>query len=152
MNVKMKMEELKDRLVRSAGEWADGRIDEFAGANPRMKTVSAYMKRGVRNWLAREGEALSRMMDGVSLFVCDESGEVDAGMVFDDLMEMFRESDEVQFGKGLLRGSVGKGVVRFQLPDNPLVSLLFGNSQAIRVTADDFLELKDLVTRELPPA
>jgi len=148
VNVKMKAGELKGRLMSSVGEWADGRIDEFASANPRMKTASVYMKRGVRNWLAREDKRISDLIDGLSLFVCDENGEVDAGMVFDDLMEMFRESDEVPFGVGLLRGTAGKGVIRFQLPDNPLVSLLFGNSQAIRITAEDFMELRDMMTRE----
>lgn len=144
----MRMEELKDRLLCSIGKWADGRIDDFVESNPRMKTASVYMKRGVRNYLAREGKAIHDMIDGVSLFVCDENGCVDAGMVFDDLMTMFNEADETPFGSGLLRGTIGKGVIRFRLPDNPLMTLLFGNSQAIKITSADFMDLKDMLTKE----
>lgn len=148
MNAKMEMDELKDRLMRSVGKWADGRIDDFVVSNPRMKTASVYMKRGVKNYLAREDKAISDMIDGVSLFLCDEDGCVDADMVFDDLMAMFNEADEVPFGTGLLRGTVGKGMVRFQLPDNPIMTLLFGNSQAIKITSADFMELKNMITEE----
>jgi len=148
MNAKMKLEELKDRLTLSVGEWADCRIDDFDKANPRMRTASVYMKRGVRNWLARKDKAISDMIDGVSLFICDENGEVDAGMVFDDLMTTLDEAEETPFGCGLLRGTIGKGMIRFQLPDNPIMSLLFGNSQAIRITTADFKELKSMVTEE----
>jgi len=146
MNAKMKLEELKDRLTLSVGEWADCRIDDFAKANPRMRTASVYMKRGVRNWLAREDKAISDMIDNVSLFICGEDGEVDAGMVFDDLMATLDEAEETPFVCGLLRGTIGKGMIRFQLPDNPIMSLLFGNSQAIRITTADFKELKSMVT------
>lgn len=148
MNAKMEMDELKNRLMRSVGKWADGRIDDFVVSNPRMKTASVYMKRGVKNYLAKENKAISGMIDGVSLFLCDENGCVDADMVFNDLMAMFNESDEVPFGAGFLRGAIGKGVIRFQLPDNPIMTLLFGNSQAIKITSADFMELKDMIAKE----
>jgi len=144
----VKAGELKDRLICSIGKWADSRIDDFAECNPRMRTASVYMKRGIKNWLVREDKAIAEMIDGVAMFVCDENGEIDAGMVFDDLMTMFAEADEVPFGSGLLRGTIGKGVIRFQLPDNPIMSLLFGNSQAIKITATDFKELKAMMTEE----
>jgi len=148
MQVKVRMEELKARLMSSVEKWAEGRIDDLAEANPRLKVASVYIKRGVRNYLARENKRISDMIDGVSLFVCDENGEVSPAMVFDDLMTMFRDSEEIPFGHGLLHGTIGKGVIRFQLPDSPVFSILFGDSQAIKITAADFADLRELLTAE----
>lgn len=148
MEAKIKMEEMKERLLCSIGKWANSRIDEFAESHPRMKTASVYMKRGVKNYLAREDKNISDMIDNFALFVCNEDGCIDMDMVFNDLMTMFEQSDEIPFGKGLLQGTIGKGVIRFQLPDNPIVSLFFGNSQAVKITSLDFMELKDMITKE----
>ncbi len=88
------------------------------------------------------------MIDNASLFICDENGNVDADLLFEDMMQMFREMDEVPFGKGFIQGSFGKGIIRFRLPDNPVVNLLFGNTGAIKITDADILELKKIITEE----
>lgn len=145
MEAKVKIDELKDRIMSSIGAWAESRIDEFAEGNPRMKVASVYMKRGIRNYLAREDKKIGGMIDGLSMFVCDEDGKVDTGTVFDDMMRIFKESDEVPFGTGIFHGTIGKGVIRIQLPDNPIASLLFGDTGAIKITDADILEFKKII-------
>jgi len=148
MEAKLKIEEMKDRLLRSIGTWADSRIDEFAESHPRLKIASVYMKRGVKNYLAREEQKLQGWIDDLALFLLDENGCIDVDMVFDDLLQMFESSDEIPFGSGLLQGTIGHGVIRFQLPDNPVSSLIFGSCGAIKITADDLRELKTMLTEE----
>lgn len=46
----------------------------------------------------------------------------------------------------LLKGTIGKSVIRIALPDNPLVAFLFGETGALKVTDTDLLELKALFT------
>lgn len=144
MEAKDKMISLKDKMIDSLEAWADNRIDDFVTQNPKMKVASIYMKRGAKNYLARERGKLEDTIDSASLFICDEEGNVDADMLFNDMMTMFREMEETTFGKGLLQGTIGKGVIRFKLPDNPIFNLMFGNTGAIKITEADFLELKDL--------
>jgi len=40
---------------------------------------------------------------------------------------MFRDADEISFDLGQLHGTFGKGVVRIELPENPLMEMLFGD-------------------------
>ena len=126
MEAKEKLLDFKDKAINSLETWVDGRIDDFVTQNPNLKTASIYMKRGAKNYLARE------------------RGNIDADMLFKDMMTMFREMEETTFGKGFLQGTIGKGVVRFKLPNNPVFNLMFGNTGAIKITEADFLELKEL--------
>lgn len=102
------------------------------------------MKRGAKNYLTRERGKIENVIDNAALFICDEQGNIDADMLFKDMMTMFREMDETPFGKGLVQGTVGKGIIRLKLPDNPIFNLMFGNTGAIKITEADFLELKEL--------
>lgn len=52
----------------------------------------------------------------------------------------------------MLHGTAGGGVIRVRLPDNPLVSLFMGNTGAIKLTEEDFRELKAVLTEEEDPA
>ena len=65
-------------------------------------------------------------------------------MLFKDMMTMFRDMDETPFGKGFIKGTIGKGVIRLKLPENPIFNLMFGNTGAIKITEADFMELKEL--------
>lgn len=55
------------------------------------------------------------------------------------------EMEEMPFGKGFIRGTIGKGSIRFALPDNPITSILFGKTGAIKITDADLMELKKLL-------
>lgn len=41
--------------------------------------------------------------------------------------------------------SAGKGVIRFVIPNNPITGLLFGDTEAIRITEEDLKELKEII-------
>lgn len=144
MEMKDKLIEFKDKAIDSLEVWIDGRIDDFVSQNPNMKIASIYMKRGAKNYLARERGNIEKTIDNAALFICDEEGNIDSDMLFDDMMTMFRDMDETTFGKGLVKGTIGKGIIRFKLPDNPVFNLMFGNTGAIKITEADFLELKEL--------
>jgi hypothetical protein len=144
MEAKEKLLDLKNKTIDSLEVWIDGRIDDFVAQNPNLKIASVYMKRGAKNYLARERGKIENVIDNAALFICDEQGNIDADMLFKDMMTMFREMDETPFGKGLVQGTVGKGIIRLKLPDNPIFNLMFGNTGAIKITEADFLELKEL--------
>lgn len=144
MEAKDKLISLKNKMVDSLEVWADNRIDDFVSQNPNLKVASVYMKRGAKNYLARERDKIENVIDNASLFICDEDGNIDADMLFKDMMTMFKDMDETPFGKGFLQGTIGKGMIRFKLPDNPVFNLMFGNTGAIKITEADFIELKDL--------
>ncbi|RHI05069.1 hypothetical protein DW182_15790 [Bacteroides sp. AM16-24] len=144
MEAKEKLLDLKNKTIDSLEVWIDGRIDDFVAQNPNLKIASVYMKRGAKNYLTRERGKIENVIDNAALFICDEQGNIDADMLFKDMMTMFREMDETPFGKGLVQGTVGKGIIRLKLPDNPIFNLMFGNTGAIKITEADFLELKEL--------
>ena len=61
------------------------------------------------------------------------------------MISVFREMDEAEFGDGMVRGTAGKGVIKVGFPDNPIVSLLFGDGCMLKITADDLAELRDMM-------
>lgn len=144
MDVKDKLIGFKDKAINSLEVWIDGRIDDFVSQNPNMKVASIYMKRGAKNYLARERGKIEKTIDNAALFICDEEGNIDSDMLFNDMLTMFKEMDEIPFGKSIIQGTIGKGTIRFNLPDNPVFNLMFGNTGAIKITEADFLELKEL--------
>lgn len=128
MEAKKSITEIKDKMADSLLLWIDDRIDTLVEANPKLKVASVYLKRGAKNYIAKERDNLNTMIDNASLFLCDENGNIDADMLFNDLIVMFREMDEMPFGKGFIRGTIGKGNIRIALPDNPVSNILFGNT------------------------
>lgn len=138
--------ELKDNIYNSLIPWIDERINSLVESNPKLKVASVYLKRGAKNYIIHERDKIDEIIDNVSLFVCDENGNIDTDMLFDDLIQMFRDMEEVPFGKGFIHGTFGKGKIRFALPDNPITNLLFGDTGAIKITDADILELKKIIT------
>ena len=147
MNI-TEIESMKDKLVDTLGLWADDRITSLANSNPRLEVASVYMKRGVNNYLHREKERIGKVIDYAFLFMCDENGKVDFSTFFNDLMAIFRDMDEIPFSLGLTAGTIGKGVIRIQIPDNIFTNILFGNMGSIKVTESDIKDLFDLITSE----
>lgn len=141
----MNINELKKKLLDSADFWVEQRIDELVERNPKMAVASVYLKRGARNWLAKERDTISKTMDGVAMFIADGEGNVNTETLFDDLINLFTAMDEMPYDYGMVKGTIGKGKIRIDIPDNILTNILFGNSDAITITDDDIKELKELI-------
>ena len=77
MEAKEKLLDFKDKAINSLETWVDGRIDDFVTQNPNLKTASIYMKRGAKNYLARERGKIENTIDNAALFICDEEGNID---------------------------------------------------------------------------
>ncbi|MCS3159528.1 hypothetical protein NXY07_26050 [Phocaeicola dorei] len=103
MEIKKNITELKDKLADSLQLWVDERIDGLVLDNPQLKVASVYMKRGAKNFLAKQKDGIGDMIDNAALFLCDENGNVDADLLFNDMLSMFREMEEMPFGKGFIR-------------------------------------------------
>ena len=142
---KTTIQELKEKSIASLHAWIDERIDEMVENNHNLSIASIYLKRGAKNYLSRENERINEMLDNAALFICDENGIVNIETVFDDLMSIFKTMDEISFGNESIQGTIGKGIIRLTLPDNPIISFLFGNTQAVKITTDDLNELKELL-------
>lgn len=149
MELKQNSLELKNKLISSVRQWADQRIDAFFTENKQFKPVSLYMKRAVNNLLVREDMKIEGWVDNAMLFIADENGEYSAETLFDDAMTIFKEMEEKTFNTGMINGSIGKGQIRIELPNNPIRSFLFGDMKAIRITDADFEELRTIITEEL---
>ena len=121
------------------------RIDDLVERNPRMSVASVYLKRGARNWLSKERDTISKAMDGVSLFIADGDGNVNTDTLFEDLLSLFTAMEEMPYDYGMVSGTIGKGKIRIDIPDNILTNILFGNSDAVTITSDDIKELKELI-------
>lgn len=142
----MKIEELKNRLLDSIGEWIEERIDTLATDHPSVAPASVYLKRGAHNYFNRERERIDNMLGQAEMFIADESGDVNVDTLFDDLVAMFKKIEERPFHAGPLHGQLGKGAVSINIPDNFVCTLLFGDCGKIRITAEDFMELKNMVS------
>ena len=79
MEAKKSITEIKDKMADSLLLWIDDRIDTLVEANPKLKVASVYLKRGAKNYIAKERDNLNTMIDNASLFLCDENGNIDMG-------------------------------------------------------------------------
>ena len=115
---------------------------------PGLAVASVYLKRGVKNILAKESNNIRGVIDNISLFICDENGNIDMDTLFKDFISALRNIQETPFNYGFIHGVVGKGVIRFTIPDNPITGLLFGDTRAIRITDTDIISLKEMFMKE----
>lgn len=142
----MKIEALKEKLMSSVDLWADAQIDDMVKGNPMLAIPSVYIKRAAHNIIAKNKGKWSEQIDNAALFIADENGIVDAGTVFDDMMQMLKAIDDYQFDIGIIHGHIGGGMVSIDLPDNIAMTLLFGSKRSINITTEDFDELRSLLT------
>jgi len=148
MRPRVRIEELKARLAPAVERWGHALTDEWAKGDPRLGVVAVYLKRGLTNLIEREGERLSQAVDRVALFLCDKDGNIDAGTVFDDAMSLLQQTEETPFTVGFLHGTLGAGTVRIEIPDSPLLGLLFGKTGAVKITQDDFATLRSMIVEK----
>lgn len=130
----------------SVRTWAENKIDELCETRPRLKAASVYLKRGLNNWLDREEKQVDDMVDTLALFVADSEGKIDADMLIDDAVKMFREM-EVNYTKiANFAIEYGKGEISISIPRNVFLDLIFGELGKITITAEDLLEVKNLLS------
>lgn len=145
MNMKENIETLKDSLKNAITEWANKKINTLGMQYPQVQAASTYLKRGLHNWIAREDETITRMLDNSLLFVADENGNVDLDMLVDDAVALFKNMNVVEKQVGPIKLLAGKGEVSIELPHNMLLDMLFGNLGRIRLTTDDLVEIKNFI-------
>ena len=135
---------LKNDLLVNMEEWATYKIDTLVECKPNLKVASTYLKRGVRNWIARENCRIDKMVDNVALFIADEHGNINTDVIIDDFLEMFKVMDVQKANMGIFDIEYGKGEIKINIPHNPVIDLFMGDLGQIKITCDDILEIKDL--------
>lgn len=135
---------LKSDLLANMEEWANDKIDALVECRPNLKMASTYLKRGVRNWIARENGRIDKMVDNIALFISDEEGNINTDVVIDDFLEMFKAMDVQKVDMGIFGVEYGKGEIKINIPHNPILDMLMGDLGQIRITCEDILEIKDL--------
>ena len=144
MYTKDEMGKLKIDLLDNIQEWANYKIDALVTSRPKLKLASTYLKRGVRNWVAKETGRINNMMDKILLFVADENGNVNTDVLINDLAEMFKAMDVQNAKMGVFDIEYGKGEVKINIPHNPLLDMLMGDLGQVRITCDDIMEIKEM--------
>lgn len=147
----MNLPTLKQKLMASISPWIDSRIDmmvKSSGEMPAMAVASAYLKRGAHNIVARNQERIGQAIDSSSLFLADEKGNINAETLFADIKRMLQALPLYPFDIGPVHGTIGKGEVRIDIPDNIFCMLLFGNVQTLSIKADDVADLSKMILGE----
>lgn len=145
-NIKENIAELTGNIKVAMRKWANGKIDELAADRPKLKAASVYLKRGLNNYMEREDKRINSIVDGISLFVADKEGNIDTDMLIDDAVSMFREMD-INFSEiGIFGIEYGKGAVKINIPHNFFLDMIFGELGQIKITADDLLEIKQMIS------
>lgn len=145
MYLKEETARLTGNLKAAVRKWAYGKIDELAADRPRLKAASVYLKRGLSNYMEREDKRINSMVDSLTLFVADKDGKIDTDMLIDDAVTMFKEMDVAYAEIGSFGIEYGKGAVTINIPHNVFLDMIFGDLGQIRITAEDLLEIKQLM-------
>jgi hypothetical protein len=137
-----------DELARLKGDikdvikmWADGKIEQLFG---KGSVVGHYMKRGVRNYMERIEGVADKSVDMLSLFAA-EDGKIDTDTFIDDVVSIFKEMDKKEYQLGNMLVEYGKGEVVITIPHSLVYDMVFGKFGTIKITADDILEIKELM-------
>lgn len=142
---KEKINEFKGNLKTSLQEWGNSKIEALCDEHPRMKSASVYLKRGLNNWLESKDEQINKLVDNSLIFVADKNGGIDTDMLIDDAISMFKGMDKQQTELGMFLLEYGQGEVSLTIPHNLMLDMIFGDLGKIRLTADDLLEMKELL-------
>ena len=146
MNV-MNIKEFKERMHEALEAWCVGLINSFVQQHPAASVAAVYAKRGLHNYMCMEDDKVNKMIDNAALFITNEHGEVNVSTLYDDMMSLLCTMNEMPFDLGLCSGCIGQGQIKINLPDNFICSMLFGNAGTIKITKEDFLELKNLISK-----
>lgn len=142
MNVREKIGEVKDVLLRALDGWTGEMVDMMGESNSNVRNISVYLKRGVHNMLHEKTEEVEEMLNNVALFIVDENGEYNLPKFVDDMTEVVKTMDETPWNIGIISGTLGKGKLRVHIPDNILTRLIFGETGAVCFSADDIAKMR----------
>lgn len=138
MNVKSDIAAFKGNIKTAVQMWTSDLVDDLFASPVRRRNI----KRFIGNWLDFQDERINKMLDNVVLVGLDKDGNIDAGLIIDEAVALFKEFDYHTALWGCeVDVSNGKAVV--SLPDNMVSYLLFGNKSGFSFTEQDILKLKD---------
>lgn len=146
MYIKTEVGKIKTDISQALQQWSGSKIDALIAVHPQLKPMSIYLRRGVANYLQRiEGE-IDSAVDMLTLFAADEAGNIDAGTLIGDAVEMFKLTDVRETKIGIFDLTYGAGEVVLSLPRNPVLDIFVGDLGVIKLTAEDLLELRNYLT------
>lgn len=145
MNIIENAQEAKKQIIDAIEAWALNIVDGFTNGNPKMTVAGVYIKNGIRNYRKKKEVEIGDMIDSTALFIADEKGEVNIDTLFRDLMQMVKDMDEQPFDLGFVKGSLGKGALKINVPDNWFMNMIFGSGNALVIKESDLSELKALM-------
>lgn len=146
MEITQKALDLKSKIMDNVQVWSDGLIDSFFQTHHLPVMAKKYIKRGIQNTIIQKDQNITSAINKAMLFIADENGNYDLGMMVDDMISTLKELPETPFDFYGMNGTIGSGVIRLYLPQIPLLSSLFGDIGAIKVTESDFQILKEMLT------
>ena len=144
----MNIRELKESLPEAVERWADARIEDMARGDARLSIASVYMRRAARNVTAMYAKRMQEAVDGMALFVADENGDIDAGTLASDAVELLKAMPRQEWDFSLLHGTVGEGKIEICLPDNALTTLLLGAKKTLSIEAEELATLLTLISEK----
>lgn len=140
-----KIDVLKADIRTAVQTWGEHKVDELCNTHPRLSPVSVYLKRGLKNYLAKSDQRISSYVDAAMLFIADESGNIDSEMLMNDAVSMFRQMDIFETQIAGFNIGIGKGELNIEIPSNPMLDFMFGDLGKIKLKAEDLLEIKQLL-------
>lgn len=136
------MAQFTGKCKAAVQQWADKKIDELFPYKPQLRV---FAKRGVDNILTRYDTRINKALDTAMLFVADGNGCIDSDVMVDTVVALFNEMEVQKYTVWGMDVGVGRGAVTINFPHNMVFDMLLGNLGQVKFTADDFLELKDLL-------
>jgi hypothetical protein len=135
-DVNMFQEKVKDSLKA----WANNKIDILF---PNKPQVRAIVKNGISNIMCRVNDNINSYIDNLVLFLGDKDGNVDTDSMVDMAVNIFNEMEESSLDLGMVSIRTNRGELFIDLPNNIFLNMLVGNLGSVRLTSEDFKELKN---------
>lgn len=135
-DVSMFQEKVKDSLKA----WANNKIDILFPDKPQVRAI---VKNGISNIMCRVNDNINSYIDNLVLFLGDKDGNVDTDSMVDMAVNIFNEMEESSLDLGMVRIRTNRGELFIDLPNNIFLNMLVGNLGSVRLTSEDFKELKN---------
>lgn len=135
-DVSMFQEKVKDSLKA----WANNKIDILF---PNKPQVRAIVKNGISNIMCRVNDNINSYIDNLVLFLGDKDGNIDTDSMVDMAVNIFNEMEESSLDLGIVSIRTNRGELFIDLPNNIFLNMLVGNLGSVRLTSEDFKELKN---------
>lgn len=130
----------KDKVKNSLISWANNKVDILF---PNKPQVRAIVKNGICNIMWRVDKDINSYIDNLVLFLGDKDGNVDTDSMVDMAVNIFNEMEESSLDLGMVSIRTNRGELFIDLPNNIFLNMLVGNLGSVRLTSEDFKELKN---------